>query len=1053
MSTAFRQNFDRVKSEQQEQQYYTETYSNANQQQSTRTPPSFFCAGGQSPQYTDHENGYEDDDESQEYSLSEFSHIHLADGTLESDNPQHQWHQINGGQQNASGNGPTSFAEHHNSQQQRIQEAFAAHNAGALNSPSHLPVSSAIKDQDQLDISNVGTSSNRKRALSFNNDKAYSYNFNVITCESCKAFFRRNANKEKEIRCPFNEQCDINIVSRRFCQRCRLQKCFRVGMKKEWIMSEEARLEKKQRIQDNRDRRMAERQQGSGSSDEMTSTNVTATAIANPMENILMNVTEPPSLQNHLEIQSNIVPPSIVPIPGSIIPMNGPPTNLIAPVIGEDSLAAHAAQVQFHQNNLAQPREPQAQPTATTTVQNGGGDGSMADNAESVPTLNQPLAAPTITTTTLCSPLFPTESATQSAMNNFGHASANTTMITTNEPTQCDRIFDLGQPQTHANPLMAVAAAAAANQQLANHQPQMVSAAAVHAHLQAAAVQAQLQEHQHQLLAAQQAQLQQAAAHQLLHNASQSQQTIQQQQQQHAVAAAAAHQIVAHQQQQAVVAAQIQQQQIAAQIAASCHIPQPTQAQPTAMVQPAPQQSTMGQSTVVDFVTGTQPPVPSTTALHQSIVTANGLVSSGTGQPVMSTMQSNTLSQPQSMLHQTFMDTAANIIPPQAQHSTINVMSTMQQPAAPAPQSTLISQQILEAAAAAQPAPSSASQELVAIPKDVLMKLVEHKIENEQQQQHQKMEESKPAKCQCHCQCGRYPNEMLIVDKVMTDLLENSSKQFDEQRRTACASACSSNSNFGRMDTCSNHTPPSFYHSSAAGTPIQQNKPFDMELKINPADYCQLTLSDQDSLNELVQVNAIWNSEPCDIQCGVTENGLRRLVRMISSVPVFRGLDRHDQTLLLKHGCESYFVLRGTSSFNDSKISYLLQNRVSENIVNFYKDFPVEWRSNETIILLLGMILLFDAQVPELHNQISVTVERMKYESIAKRVLYTLCSQDIQRAASAFTDLISRLDQLKSIATLCQTENFEPIVQQMFEPPPPPPATTAMDSIINMSTM
>lgn len=28
-------------------------------------------------------------------------------------------------------------------------------------------------------------------------DKAYSYNFNVITCESCKAFFRRNANKER----------------------------------------------------------------------------------------------------------------------------------------------------------------------------------------------------------------------------------------------------------------------------------------------------------------------------------------------------------------------------------------------------------------------------------------------------------------------------------------------------------------------------------------------------------------------------------------------------------------------------------------------------------------------------------------------------------------------------------------------------------------------------------------------------------------------------------------------------------------------------------------
>ncbi|EGT40729.1 CBN-NHR-48 protein [Caenorhabditis brenneri] len=87
-------------------------------------------------------------------------------------------------------------------------------------------------------------------------DKAFSYNFNVITCESCKAFFRRNANKEKEIRCPFNEQCDINQVSRRFCQRCRLTKCFSVGMKKEWIMSEEARLEKKQRVEENRERRM-----------------------------------------------------------------------------------------------------------------------------------------------------------------------------------------------------------------------------------------------------------------------------------------------------------------------------------------------------------------------------------------------------------------------------------------------------------------------------------------------------------------------------------------------------------------------------------------------------------------------------------------------------------------------------------------------------------------------------------------------------------------------------------------------------------------------------
>ncbi|CAJ0583187.1 unnamed protein product, partial [Mesorhabditis spiculigera] len=89
-------------------------------------------------------------------------------------------------------------------------------------------------------------------------DKAFSYNFNVITCESCKAFFRRNAFKENEIRCPFNEECEITTLSRRFCQRCRLVKCFEVGMKKEWIMSDEARLEKKARVEENRERRLKE---------------------------------------------------------------------------------------------------------------------------------------------------------------------------------------------------------------------------------------------------------------------------------------------------------------------------------------------------------------------------------------------------------------------------------------------------------------------------------------------------------------------------------------------------------------------------------------------------------------------------------------------------------------------------------------------------------------------------------------------------------------------------------------------------------------------------
>ncbi|CAG0915363.1 unnamed protein product [Notodromas monacha] len=48
----------------------------------------------------------------------------------------------------------------------------------------------------------------------------------------------------------------VDAVTRRFCQRCRLRKCFDVGMKKEWIMSDEEKVKKKQKIEANRVRRL-----------------------------------------------------------------------------------------------------------------------------------------------------------------------------------------------------------------------------------------------------------------------------------------------------------------------------------------------------------------------------------------------------------------------------------------------------------------------------------------------------------------------------------------------------------------------------------------------------------------------------------------------------------------------------------------------------------------------------------------------------------------------------------------------------------------------------
>ena len=85
--------------------------------------------------------------------------------------------------------------------------------------------------------------------------KALGYNFNAVTCESCKAFFRRNALSSKDFTCPFEENCKISVVTRRFCQKCRLDKCFTIGMRKDYIMSEEDKILKKMKIEQNRTKR------------------------------------------------------------------------------------------------------------------------------------------------------------------------------------------------------------------------------------------------------------------------------------------------------------------------------------------------------------------------------------------------------------------------------------------------------------------------------------------------------------------------------------------------------------------------------------------------------------------------------------------------------------------------------------------------------------------------------------------------------------------------------------------------------------------------------
>ncbi|OAF69268.1 1,25-dihydroxyvitamin D3 receptor [Intoshia linei] len=89
-------------------------------------------------------------------------------------------------------------------------------------------------------------------------DRALGYNFDAISCESCKAFFRRNAPKGLEsFKCANQDvtqadKCNMDIFNRRFCKRCRLKKCFSIGMRKEYILSEAEKCRKRKKIERNK---------------------------------------------------------------------------------------------------------------------------------------------------------------------------------------------------------------------------------------------------------------------------------------------------------------------------------------------------------------------------------------------------------------------------------------------------------------------------------------------------------------------------------------------------------------------------------------------------------------------------------------------------------------------------------------------------------------------------------------------------------------------------------------------------------------------------------
>ncbi|XP_071397287.1 nuclear receptor subfamily 5 group A member 2-like [Centroberyx affinis] len=72
-------------------------------------------------------------------------------------------------------------------------------------------------------------------------DKVSGYHYGLLTCESCKGFFKRTVQNNKKYICAENQDCKIDKTHRKRCPFCRFQKCLNVGMRLEAVRADRMR--------------------------------------------------------------------------------------------------------------------------------------------------------------------------------------------------------------------------------------------------------------------------------------------------------------------------------------------------------------------------------------------------------------------------------------------------------------------------------------------------------------------------------------------------------------------------------------------------------------------------------------------------------------------------------------------------------------------------------------------------------------------------------------------------------------------------------------------
>ncbi len=78
-------------------------------------------------------------------------------------------------------------------------------------------------------------------------DRATGKHYGASSCDGCKGFFRRSVRKQKGYTCRYDRHCQVDKDKRNQCRHCRLNKCYRAGMKKDAVQNERDPISTKKR--------------------------------------------------------------------------------------------------------------------------------------------------------------------------------------------------------------------------------------------------------------------------------------------------------------------------------------------------------------------------------------------------------------------------------------------------------------------------------------------------------------------------------------------------------------------------------------------------------------------------------------------------------------------------------------------------------------------------------------------------------------------------------------------------------------------------------------